>query len=736
MAKGTTIRMWHRTILILAVLILGGFGTLVASLIKLQLIDGPELQIRATDQYLKDTALPAKRGTIYDRSGKELAKSATVWDVILEPAFITDENRGVIADGLSRILGIKKEEIIERSKKKTYYDKLKTKVESDVRDKILKFMQDNKITNGIRLVDNYKRYYPYGAFAATVLGFTGTDNQGLAGVEAQYDSQLTGAAGRLVTAKNAKGTNMPFQYEQEIPAQDGNNLVLTIDEVVQHYLEKNLEQGLADNNVQNRGCAIVMDVKTGAILGMAVKGDFDPNSPFTIADKTEAEAVAKITDASQKKAATQKALQEQWRNKCVNDTYYPGSVFKMVPASAALEENLVTENTTFNCPGYLHIGGYDIHDWKRGGFGKLTFAQGICNSSNVVFMQVGQLLGIDRFYKYFAGFGLTEKTGIDLPGESRSIYVPESRMTPLDLAVASFGQTNHITPIQMITACAAVANGGYLVRPHVVAEITDSGGNIIKTADTSPKRQVVSEKTSKRMCAILQQDATIGTAKSGYITGYRIAGKTGTSEKTEIRDRQEYIASYCGFAPADDPQYAMLVFYDEPHGPNGYYGSGVAGPTFNKTMQEILPYLGVEPKYTEEELSKLDGKAPDVVGRTVAEAKNAVSKEGLTPKIFGSGGKIVSQVPGPGKSIPKNGTVVLFTDKKSSETMATVPKLTGLSLAEANQKAAEAGVNISITGAALTGSNAVSSSQDIKEGNRVAPGTVVTVGFIEPNHVE
>ncbi len=736
MAKGTTIRMWHRTILLLAALTVGGFGAIVASLVKLQIIQGPELQMRATDQYLKDTTLSAKRGTIYDRNRKELAKSATVWDVILEPAFITDENRDQIADGLSKILGMKKEDIVERSKKKTYYDRIKSKVESDVRDKILAFMEKNDIKDGIRLVENYKRYYPFGAFAATILGFTGTDSQGLSGIEAEYDSELTGVAGRLVTARNAVGTNMPFQYEQEVPAQEGNSLVLTIDEVVQHYLEKNLAQGLLDNNVQNRGCAIVMNVKTGAILGMAVKGDFDPNDPFTIADKTAAAAIAKITDAKQKKEALQKARQEQWRNKCVSDTYYPGSVFKMVPASAALEENLVNENTPFNCPGSLHIGGYDIHDWKRGGFGRLTFAQGICNSSNVVFMQVGQMLGIDRFFKYFEGFGFADKTGIDLPGESRSLYVPQNKMTPLDLAVASFGQTNHITPIQMITACAAVANGGYLVRPHVVEEIVDDGGNIVKAADTSPKRQVISAKTSQRMSAILQQDATTGTAKSGYIAGYRIAGKTGTSEKTEIKDRQEYIASYCGFAPADDPQYAMLVFYDEPHGPNGYYGSGVAGPTFRKTMQEILPYLGVEPNYTDEELAKLDGKAPDVVGKTVAEAKNAVAKEELTAKVYGEGDKVLSQVPEAGKTVPKNGTVVLFAGQQNPSDKVSVPKLTGLSLAEANRKAAEAGVNISIAGAALTGSNAVSSSQSVAEGTKVLPGTVVTVEFIEPNHVE
>ncbi|HEX3016679.1 MAG TPA: penicillin-binding transpeptidase domain-containing protein [Caproicibacter sp.] len=734
MAKGTTIRMWHRTVFILVLLVSVGFGAVIFSLVKLQLIDGSSLQMRATDQQLKDTTLTAKRGTIYDCNMKELAKSATVWDVILEPAFITDSNRETIAGGLSKILGISKEKLVTESKKKTYYDKISSKVESDVRDEILKFKTDNKITNGIRLIENYRRYYPYGNFAATVLGFTGTDSQGLAGVEAQYDSELTGTAGRLVTAKNAVGTDMNFQYEQEVPAQDGNSLVLTIDEVVQHYVEKYLEEGLANNNVQNRGCAIVMNVKTGAILGMAVKGDFDPNSPFKIADTVKAAAIEKITDPAKKKEEQQKALQEQWRNKSISDTYYPGSVFKMITGVAAMEENLVSENTQFNCPPYLTISGVKVHDWTSR-FGHLTFAEGIYNSSNVVFMQVGQRLGANLFYKYFDGFGFANKTGIDLPGESRSLYYKANQMSALDLAVASFGQTNKITPIQMITAVCAVANGGYLVQPHIVSQIVDSNGNLVKTTSTSAKRQVISNKTSQRMCAILQQDATIGTAKSGYIAGYRVAGKTGTSEKTEIKTSQEYIASYCGFAPADNPQVAMLVFYDEPHGPNGYYGSPVAGPTFLATMTQVLPYLGIEPKYNDKELAKLDGKAPDLVGKTIADAKNTAAKDGLTAKIYGEGSKVVSQVPEPGKSIPKSGTIVLFTDEKSSAQTVTVPDLAKLSLAAANQKAADAGVNISITGAALTSSSAVSSSQDIAPNTKVAPGTVVTVTFSEKNQV-
>lgn len=737
MAKGTTIRMWRRTIFVLLVLIIIGFGAIIFSLVRLQLVQGEELHTRAVDNQMQDTSISAQRGTIYDCNMKPLAKSAMVWMVVLEPAYIQDKNRDKIATGLSEILGMDKADILKRSTKKTYYDVLKRKVETEVKDQIIKFKSDNNIGSGIRLIEDYKRYYPYGSFAASVLGFTGTDSQGLAGVEAQYDSYLTGVPGKLVTAKNAIGTDMPFQYEQKVEAQNGSSLVLTIDEVVQHFLEKNLAEGVVTNKVGNRATAIVMNVKTGAIVGMAVKGDFDPNNPFAVADPTEAAQINSMQDGDAKTAALKTAREKQWRNKAVSDTYYPGSVFKMVTGSAAMEEGLVSENTNFNCPWYLTIGGRKLHDWKSGGFGHLTFAQGICNSSNVVFMQVGQLLGPDRFFKYFSAFGLTNKTNIDLPGESRSIYYTAAQLNPVELATESFGQNFSITPIQMITAVAAVANGGYLVQPHVVSQIIDDGGNIVKSADIAPKRQVISSDTSKRMDAILQQNATTGTAKNGYLPGYRVGGKTGTSQKIDVFNKtgtMQYIASYCGFAPADDPQYAMLVFFDEPHG-SSYYGAAVAGPVFAKTMEEILPYLGVERKYTDAELAKLDMKAPDVVGKTIAEAKAALGKMKLVPKVYGSGAKVISQVPEPGKSIPQNGTVVLFTDDSNVSKTVTVPKLVGLSLSTANKEAANAGINISITGAALTSSSPISNSQSIAEGTKVAPGTVVTVGFIEPNEV-
>ncbi|MBE6821532.1 MAG: PASTA domain-containing protein [Ruminococcaceae bacterium] len=741
MAKGTTIRMWRRTVFLLLALNVIGFGAIIVSLVRLQLINGEQLHTMAVENQMQNTSLNAQRGTIYDCNMKELAKSATVWKVVLEPAFITDKNRDLIANGLSQILGMDKEEIIKRSKKKTYYDELKRKVETDVKDQVLKFKNDNNIGNGIRLIEDYKRYYPYGTFAATVLGFTGSDSQGLAGVEQQYDSYLTGTPGKLVTAKNAIGTDMPFQYEQKVDAKNGDSLVLTIDEVVQHFLEENLEEGIVKNKVGERGGAIVMNVKTGAILGMAVKGDFDPNDPFTIADKTEAARINAMPQGEARTTALKAALDKQWRNKMVSDTYHPGSVFKMVTASAGLEEGVVTENSPFYCRGAVVVADKTIHCWRTYGHGAETFVEGLCNSCNPVFIEIGQRLGPERFFKYFQAFGFTQRTGIDLPGEaheSASLYYNQNQLNPVELATSAFGQSFSVTPIQMITAAAAVVNGGYLVQPHVVSQIIDDSGNIVKSVDTTPKRQVISSETSKRMAAILQRNATVGTAKNGYLPGYRIGGKTGTSQKTEVKIRtgkDEYIASYCGFAPMDDPEIAMLVYYDEPHG-SSYYGSAVAGPVFAKTMEEILPYLGVQRKYTDTEMKKLDVSAPNVVGKSVNDAKNTIVNSKLVAKVYGSGQTVVSQVPEPGKTIPQNGTVVLFTDTKSASNTVTVPNLVGMSLANANKAAASAGINISITGAALTGTNPVSNSQSIAAGAKVSPGTVVTVGFIEPDQVE
>ena len=740
MAKGTTVKMWRRTLIVLIVMVALGFGLIVVSLIRLQLVDGAELQKAAVDQQLRDTTISAQRGTIYDRNMKPLAQSATVWKVVLAPAYIDKDDetlRRKLSTGLADILGLDAEDIYKRTEGTSYYDVLKTKVETDVKDRLVQFIEENDLGNTIQLQEDYKRYYPFGSFASTILGFTGTDGQGLAGLEAYYDEYLSGTAGRLVTAKNAVGTDMPFQYEQKVEAQDGYNLVLTIDEVVQHYLEQALEEGVENNKVENRATGIVMNVKTGEIVAMAVKGDYDPNNPFVIADEEERARIAELPEEEQQEA-TSAALQAQWRNKAVSDTYYPGSVFKMVTLSMALEENVATEETTFTCTGsYVPVQGERaINCHNTSGHGTQTLVQGTMNSCNPFFIYLGQLLGTETFFDYFEAFGFTQKTGIDLPGESQSIY-HDRDMSLMDLAVESFGQNFSITPIQMITACAAIANGGYLVQPHVVSQIVDNDGNIIKTADTTVKRQVISEETSKRVSKILQENATSGTAKNGYVAGYRIAGKTGTSEKVgadgKVGSDNKYIASYCGFAPADDPQYAVLVFFDEPTG-DSYYGGAVAGPVFAKIMEEILPYLNVETKYTEDEAGSVGVSAPNVIGKTVSEATNELTNSGLKILVKGSGDTVIAQTPDPGSSVPSGGTVVVYTDEASMNQTVTVPNFTNRSLSDVNYLAAQAGLNIKVTGA-YNSSAATARTQDYAAGEQIKPGTAITVNFVEEDTV-
>lgn len=737
MAKGTTVRMWRRSMIVLIALVAVGFGLVIFRLAKLQLIDGNALQKMALEQQLTDTKINAQRGTIYDCNMKPLAQSATVWTVVLEPAYLkTDKDKELVCDGLSRILDIDKSKLLEQAQKKSFYTVIKRKVETDVKEEIIKFKNDNNITNGIRLIEDYKRYYPFGKFAASVIGFTGTDSQGLSGLEAYYDEYLTGKSGRLVTAKNAIGTDMPFDYEQMIPAQDGYGLVLCIDEAIQHFLEKSLEEGIANNKVKNRATAIAMDVNTGAILGMAVKDDFDPNDPFTITDKEELDKISSLPKEEQEKAKSE-AYGKQWRNKAISDTYYPGSVFKMVTASMGFEENVVSEDTTFTCTGGIkpYQGASYIKCWRTSGHGTQTFVEALCNSCNPTFIMLGQKIGEANFYKYYSAFGFSEKTGIDLPGEAKDIFFSkDGSMSQMDLAVASFGQNFSITPIQMVTAASAIANGGKLVKPHIVSRIIDKDGNIVKNIDTQVKRTVISEDTARRVSAILHRNATVGVAKNGYVPGYRIAGKTGTSEKigSSGSEGMDYIASYCGFAPADNPQVAILMFFDTPKG-DSYYGGAVAGPPFAKAMQDILSYLGVERQYTEEEMKDLEAITPNIIGKKLSEAKHDIESAGLVPIIVGGGDVVLSQIPEPTKQIPKGGSVVIYTDNASSESKAIVPNLVGLSMTEVNRVAAGANVNIKIQGPS---GEVISSAQSIPEGTEVKKGTVVTVEFIQRDQVQ
>ncbi|MGN0449166.1 MAG: penicillin-binding transpeptidase domain-containing protein [Ruminococcus sp.] len=732
-AKGPNQRLRQRTAVLIILILVIGFGAAIARLGYLTVVQGSSLQEDAVGQQLKDTTIPAKRGTIYDANGKVLAESASVWQVVMAPIYFkTDEQRKAAAEGLSEILGLDYDNVYEKTTQESYYVVVKRKIEVEARDKVLELIdtlsEEYDCGNVIQLLDDYKRYYPQNDLASCVIGFTGSDEQGLEGVEYQYDSYLSGTPGRIITAKNARGTDMPFQYEQNVEAEDGNSIYLTIDETVQSICEKYMKQGIVDNNVLNRGVCIAMDVNTGAILAMVTADGYDLNDPYTLPKETQ----KKIDALSEKKQAQaeSEALAAMWRNKAITDTYMPGSVFKMCTASMALEEGKVNDNSTFVCTGTMVVNGIPINCSHLEGHGTQNFVQATSNSCNPAFIQIGQLLGINKFCQYYQGFGFSEKTGIDLPGEADDSFWKEGTMTDVDLAVASFGQNFSITPVQMITACSAVANGGYVLQPYVVSKITDSNGNVIKNVEKKIKRQVVSKATSDKMNEILAYNTETSGASQGYVAGYKVAGKTGTSEKKGVKVistfDEDYIASFCGYAPADDPQIAMLVFFDTPSG-GAYYGSQVAAPVFISIMSEILPYLEIKTEYTESELEYIDVSAGDYTGMTVSEAETAAQTDGFTTTVKGDGEKVIAQIPAVSSKIPSGGNVVLYTDDTSRSETVTVPNLVGYSATEVNNVASAYGLNVSFSGASDTG--VVSISQNIAEGTSVSPGTVITVSF-------
>lgn len=734
--KGPAQRLRQRTAILILLILVLGFGAAVLRLTYLTTVQSSELQESAVDLQLADTTVSAKRGTIYDANGNVLAESASVWQVVMSPVnFKNDKQRQAAAKGLSEIFDLEYNDVLDDTKQQSHYVVVKRRIESDEREKVLELIdtlkKDYSCSGVIQLLDDYKRYYPKNSLASSVIGFTGSDDQGLEGIEYEYDSYLSGTPGRIITAQNARGTDMPFRYEQNVESEDGNNVYLTIDETIQSICEKYMQKGVEDNNVLNKGVCIAMDVNTGAILAMVTTDGYDLNNPYELSakDKKKIKSTAKSKQAEAESAA----LSNMWRNKAVADTYMPGSVFKMCVASAALEENLVNEKTSFTCTGSIEVEGETIHCSNIAGHGTQNFVEVISNSCNPAFIQIGQMLGAGKFRQYYQGFGFSDKTGIDLPGEAEDSFWKEGKMGGVDLAVASFGQNFTITPIQMITACAAVSNGGYVVQPHVVSKITDSKGNVIKTVDKKVKRQVISDDTSKKMNEYLEYNTERQGAAAGYISGYKVAGKTGTTEKrgvtkVESSFSEDYISSFCGYAPADDPQIAMLVFFDTPDG-DAYYGSQVSSPVFINIMSEVLPYLDVKTSYTDEELGYVDASAGDYTGVSVDEAKTAVEADGFTATVKGNGSTVISQIPTVSSGLQKDGSIVLYTDSDSQSETVSVPSLIGLSPDEVNDVASAYGLNVSFSGA--TTSSGTSSSQNVEAGTSVSPGTVITVSFAD-----
>ncbi|MDO4607880.1 MAG: penicillin-binding transpeptidase domain-containing protein [Clostridia bacterium] len=709
------------------------------SLVQIMIIKGEEYQAKASEQQLYDSLITAPRGDIYDNSMNLLATSSPAWTVYLTPNGINklsdkdkaEKIRTVIAEGLSSILDMDYDEVYELSKKNNYYVTVKKQVEQEIVDEIRQFILDNKkneIASYIGIDETTKRYYPNDSLASTVLGFVGADNQGLAGLESYYDNELTGIEGRVVTAKDAKGTDMRFGYEKVEEAQKGNSLVLTLDSYVQYVAEKYLDIAVEQEKIKERGAVIVMNVNTGAVLGMAVSGDFNPNEPFKLSTDDQA-TVDAITDEKEKEAKKSELLNRQWRNKAVSDTYEPGSVFKIFTAAVALEENLVNQNSKFTCNHTYIVAGNPYHCHNANGHGTQSLEQSISNSCNPAFIQIGQLIGQKNFYKYFKAFNLTGKTGIDLPGEAAPYYHKEENIGATELASSSFGQTFNITPIQMISLAATAANGGYAVKPHLVEKIVDSDKNVVKSFSNENRQQVISKNTSYTMRTLLEYVVQNST-KNGAVSGYRVGGKTGTSQKVsqilQTGNTRLYIGSYACIAPINDPEIAVFVMLDEPTGGN-YYGGAISAPVGAKIMTDILPYLGFEPQYTAEELKKISISVPNVTGEELSSAKTRINGLKLSYKVIGNGTKVIKQLPEAGNTVYNGGTIILYTEDSSSQTV-TVPNLVGLTVAEVNAAAAAAGINVEFSGN-ITDKKTLSYDQDVKSGETVSMGQIITVYF-------
>ncbi|MDD3429127.1 MAG: penicillin-binding transpeptidase domain-containing protein [Oscillospiraceae bacterium] len=740
-------------IISLVIIFVGATSFIFYNLAKLQIQEYEDYRQKATEQQLKDTVIVPNRGTIYDTNMKVLAQSATVYDVVIDPHQIKQDSESwaaarkkelekqgesvsatlsyeeTIIAGLSTILEVDEQTIRDKVGKTTSsWQWIKKKVDKPTVDTLRQYIVDNNLGSAIGFEQGSKRYYPFGDFASAVLGCVGGDNQGLSGIESYYDEQLTGTPGRIVSAKNGWNIEMPYSYDAEYPATDGHGLVLTIDETIQHVLDKYLAFAVTEHNVSQKGVGIVMDVNTGAILAMSVLPDFDLNDPYTLVDAAKTAEIEAITDDTKRNDAYWTAIYEQWRNKAVNDAYEPGSVFKVVTASAALDSGSATLNNHYTCHGSIVVGGHTMRCAEAGGHGTQSFAMALINSCNPSFIQIGAAMGPYVFYNYLRGFGFTEKTGIDLPGEQKGFVYKAEQLGVTELASSSFGQSSKITPIQMITAVAAAVNGGNLVQPHVVSKILDAEGNIIEELTPSIKRQVISEEVSATISSILEENVVSGHGTYAYVSGYRVGGKSGTSQKLDSGDPEARIASFVGFAPANDPQIAVLVVLDEPHSYSSY-GGQLSAPVVGSVIAEVMPYLGVEASYTSEELAVAEVSVPNTVTVNLAKAQVALQNKGFTPKIIGNGSVVVKQYPTSGTALAQGSTVVLYTEEGLDNNLVTVPNVVGYNAKSAAQILSAAGLNIKRVGSAGADANTVAVTQEVEANTQVPMGTIVTVTF-------
>lgn len=718
--------------LVLLIIFLLCFGVALGRLSLLQIVQYEHYRQKAINNQTSVIEISAMRGSILDRNMTELAVSANVYMVVMSPVNFKkdDEKREKTAKALAQMLSLDEQELLKKTKQNVRFTYVKRRIEKPEADMARAYIKENKLQSILQVRDDVKRYYPYASFASHVIGFTGTDNQGLAGVEEYYESYLAGTPGKIVTATDAVGMETSFDYEQYIEPVQGANVVLTIDQVIQHITEKYLEDAVIEHKVANRGAAIVMDVKTGELLAMAVKPDFDLNTPFIITDETVQKKIEALPQ-EERSAARSAALSEMWRNKAITEQYEPGSTFKVFTSSMAIEEKLVSDTEHFYCPGYRIVAGRRINCARRSGHGSETFLEGLKNSCNPVFMDLAGRIGSSLFYKYVTAFGFREKTGINLSGEAAGIFHKEADFNQVELATAGFGQTFKITPLQLVAGVAGIVNGGEYMKPRIVSRIVDQKGNTIKEYPAEKVRQMVSRQTSDKMRQMLEWIIANGSGNA-YVKGFRVGGKTGTSEKRDKVDahgnKSLRIGSFVGFAPANDPRIAVLVMLDEPMGKQ-VYGNLIASPAVASIINDTLTYLGVEPQYTEKELAALDKQVPNTVGRTSAEAEKLLRKMKLGVKIIGGEGLVEYQLPQAGKSIPATGTVLLYTNDKKPDTEVTVPDVVGLSASKANIMLINAGLNIRISGHNTGQPDVLAYSQNPLPGTKVQPGTVVTVAF-------
>ena len=707
------------------------FVLLFFRLFDLQITRHEELQSKAVNQQTRRTVVTASRGTIYDTAGNILAISSSAETIILSPLEINNalndtENpvtwtKDSLAAGLAEILGKDTASIRKRMDNvKSQYELIQLRADEEVAARVRAYVEENKIS-GVHLVADTKRYYPYGSLAAQVIGFVGDDNTGLYGLEAYYEEELEGQSGLVISAKDQAENDMLYTYEQYFAAKNGSDLTLTLDTTIQYYLEKGLEAMTDKFSAANGASGIVMNAKTGGIMAMASYPNYDLNDFLTVSDQTLQERIGR----GENTLAEMQLL--QWRNKALNDTYEPGSTFKILTLSAALEEGVVDKTTTVNCGGSVNISGYTIHCSNKNGHGLQTLVQSVGNSCNPAFINYGLRIGNEKFYKYMRSFGLMNTTGIDLGGEAVGVFAADSSFTQLDLACYAFGQNFTVTPLTLISAQAACVNGGYLHTPYLVERITDSDGNVTYRHDSTPVRQVISEQTSATVRECLEYVVASGTGKNGQVAGYRIGGKTGTADKGQTGD---VVVSFLCFAPADDPQVIMLITMDTPSRATGTYVSGgnMVAPTASTVMAEILPYLGIEPSYSAEELLGMDTTVPNVIGSTVEQAKEKLKERALSYKIVGDGDTITDQTPAGGAIIPGKSTVLLYASAAKPTGKCVVPHLLGKTPSEANTAATAAGLLIRFSGTTGSESSAIRVlSQSIDEGTEVDAGTVITV---------